>query len=80
VLSRGVGIKNKLMITNFDIIIIDNNMSNIFVQTFKRYPVTCWFALGGAAYIWKASLVQTLYQKKYYDWDQERIRELGNVN
>ena len=31
----------------------------------RTYPVTFWFSVGAAAYVWKASLVASGYQKWY---------------
>jgi hypothetical protein len=54
-------------------------MSNIFVHTFKRYPISSWLAVGGAAFLWKTSFISTVYSTHYATWEQERINEKHNV-
>ena len=54
-------------------------MANIFTQTFIRYPIASWLAVGGFAYLWKASLIHTLYTREFYQLEESRVKELRNV-
>lgn len=45
----------------------------------RTYPVTFWATVGVSAYIWKASMVATMYQKFYKDYDSQRIKEMQDL-
>ena len=40
-------------------------MSNLFVSAVKKYPVTSWAAVGALAYVWKASMVVSAYDRGF---------------
>lgn len=54
-------------------------MANIFSTTFRKFPVTAWALVGVTAYVWKASLVSSMYQQEFAKWEEQRIKELNNV-
>ena len=41
--------------------------SNIVFQIVKTYPVTTWAAVGVLAYVWKAGLAESMYERAYAD-------------
>lgn len=43
------------------------------------YPVTFWACTGAFAYVWKASMVATMYQKFYVNQHLQRIKEEQDV-
>jgi hypothetical protein len=45
----------------------------------RAYPVTFWFSVGAVAYVWKASLVATAYQKWYAPFEQQRAKEINEI-
>ena len=51
------------------------------IGTFIRtYPVTFWLTVGVFSYAWKASLVSTVYKQQYATWEQQRAKELADLN
>ena len=51
-------------------------MSNFVTIAFKRYPTTLWFSTGLFCFAWKKSLVATMYEREYADYEAERKQEL----
>lgn len=45
----------------------------------RTYPVTFWLTTGVLAYAWKASLVATAYNNVYYNFEQQRVKELNEA-
>lgn len=52
------------------------NQMKAFVRT---YPVTLWLGVGVFSYVWKATMASTVYGYTYQKWEEERIKELQNV-
>ena len=50
------------------------------ISTFvKTYPVTMWASVGVFAYLWKASIVATMYEKRFQAFDTQRREELRQI-
>eukprot|EP00347_Sterkiella_histriomuscorum_P015776 403355724 len=45
----------------------------------KANPVLVWGGVGVFCYFWKASIISTMYQKKYNEYDQERKHEILKI-
>jgi hypothetical protein len=45
----------------------------------RTYPVTLWLTVGAFAYVWKASLVASTYQRVYLQNEQARLKELADL-
>jgi hypothetical protein len=54
-------------------------MGRPIANLFRSYPVTLWLGVGVFAYAWKASLVATIYQNTYSEWNKQRAQELSEI-
>ena len=54
-------------------------MVNRVRQLIMTYPVTFWAGVGVFGYVWKASMVATMYTKFYNNYHLQRIQEEQNV-
>lgn len=51
-------------------------MVNRVYSFVRTYPVTLWATTGVLAYVWKASMTATIYQKHFKNYEESRLKEL----
>jgi hypothetical protein len=54
-------------------------MVNRIAAKIRTYPVTFWAGVGVFSYLWKASIVATMYEKTYSNFEQQRQEELTKL-
>lgn len=51
----------------------------MFLKVFKKYPTTCWFAVGVGAVFWKVNSISAEQQITYAVFNNQRALELKNA-
>ncbi|CDW79503.1 UNKNOWN [Stylonychia lemnae] len=54
-------------------------MVNIVATKIRANPVIFWAGVGVFSYFWKASIVASMYQRNYQQFDDQRREELNKI-
>jgi hypothetical protein len=51
-------------------------MANPIAAAFRKYPTVLWLGTGVFAYVWKLSMVSTVYNRDFATFEKQRLEEL----